>query len=188
MNEQELIEGLRAKDPAAIEHLYGEYKGRVRSVVKRFIRDEGDAEEVVQDTFWTVYRKIELFREDSALWSWMYRIAVNASKMRLRKYKRKPIPVDEEVMNVIRAKESMGFLDTRPDQQLAIKNMVAELHDFLQECDEVNRQLYIEMEMEGVSKEEIALKLDLTIPAVKTRLHRMRVGLRERLAPHHMAG
>lgn len=184
MNDLVLVARLKAQDPTALEYLYKEYRDRVHAVVRRFIRDEGDAEEVVQDTFWTVYRKIDLFRQDSALWSWMYRIAVNASKMRLRKYKRSAIPVDEEIMSSIRSEESMNTLDTRPDQQLAVKKMVEELQNFLEECDDVNRQLYIEMEMEGATKEEIAEKLDLTVPAVKTRLHRMRVGLRERLAPH----
>ena len=187
MNDQVLVARLMAQDPAALELLYAEYRDRVHAVVRRFIRDECDAEEVVQDTFWTVYRKIHLFRQDSALWSWMYRIAVNAAKMRIRKYKRKPIPVDDDVMTALRAEESINFLDSRPDEQLAVKKMVEELHAFLEECDDVNRQLYIEMEMEGVSKEEIAEKLDLTVPAVKTRLHRMRVGLKERLAPHHIA-
>lgn len=187
MDDQILVAKLKAQDPEALEFLYAEYRDRVHAVVRRFIRDECDAEEVVQDTFWTVHRKIHLFRQDSALWSWMYRIAVNAAKMRLRKYKRAPIPMDDEVLSAIHAEESMHTLDTRPDQQLIVKAMVKELQSFLDECDDVNRQLYVSMEMDGVSKEEIAEMLDLTVPAVKTRLHRMRAGLRERLAPYQMS-
>ena len=185
MEDQILVERLINKDEDALKYLYSEYTDRVKAVVRRLIRDEGDVEEVVQDTFWTVYRKIHLFRQDSALWSWMYRIAVNTAKMRIRKYKRKPIPVDDDVLTAIRHDESINHLDSRPDQQLACKRIVDEMNAFLEECDEKNRQLYIDMEMCGISKEEVAEKLDLTVPAVKTRLHRIRSGLRKRLAPLH---
>jgi len=103
MNEAQLIEGLENKDPKALAFLYSEYHGRVTAVVRKYIRDEWDVEEVVQDTFWTVHRKIHLFRRDSQLWSWMYRIAANAAKMKLRKYKRRPIPFDDEILSAMRS-------------------------------------------------------------------------------------
>lgn len=183
MNEKQLIEGLEAKNPAALAVLYKEYNGRVTAVVRKFIRDEWDVEEVVQDTFWTVHRKIHLFRRDSQLWSWMYRIAVNAAKMKLRKYKRRPIPFDDEILSAMQSEESAMRVDDRPDRRLAEKQMLTQFEQFLDECDEINRDVYVSMEMDGASKEEIAERLDLTVPAVKTRLHRMRKGLRERLEP-----
>ncbi len=183
MEDKILVERLMAKDPTALEFLYKEYRERVHAVVRRFIKDEADGEEVVQDTFWTVYRKIHLFRQDSALWSWMYRIAVNAAKMRLRKYKRIPTPVDDDTLQAFRNAESLHDMNYRPDHDLVCKRLVAEVNAFLAECDDVNRQLYLDMEVEGLTKEEVAIKLDLSVPAVKTRLHRMRVGLRERVAP-----
>lgn len=183
MEDAELVQRLNDKDPAAIEFLYAEYRDRVRAVVRRLIKDDCDVEEVVQDTFWTVYRKIHLFRQDSALWSWMYRIAVNAAKMKIRKYKRNPIPIEDDVLAAIRTEESMNHKDSRPDERLAVKRVVEEMHAFLDDCDEVNRKLYIDMEVSGVPKELVAEDLDLTVPAVKTRLHRLRVGLRERLQP-----
>ncbi len=60
---------------------------------------------------------------------------------------------------------------------------MAEMEVFLAECNETNRAVYVGMELDGLEKEEIARQLDLTVPAVKTRLHRLRAGLRERLAP-----
>lgn len=183
MNEQELIRGLEQKDPAALAYLYSEYQGRVTAVVRKFIRDECDIEEVVQDTFWTVHRKIHLFRRDSQLWSWMYRIAANAAKMKIRKYKRRPIPFDGEVIQAMQTEESMARVGDRPDRRFAEKQMLIQIEQFLNECDDVNRDLYVSMEMDGASKEEMAVRLDLTVPAVKTRLHRLRAGLRERLEP-----
>ena len=182
MEDQILVQKLLDKDADAFEYLFKEYNDRVKAVVRRLIRDERDVEEVVQDTFWTVHRKIHLFRQDSALWSWMYRIAVNSAKMKIRTYKRRPIPVDDDVLGAMSISESMENLDSRPDQQLNCKNIVNELQAFLDESDDVNRALYVAMEVHGLSKEEVAEKLELSVPAVKTRLHRMRVGLRERIS------
>jgi len=182
MTEEMLIARLRERDPDALFMLYSEYRDRVFAVVRKIVRDEWDAEEVVQDVFWTVHRKIELFREDSALWSWMYRIAVNAAKMKVRKYKRYPIPLEDELLKDIHSKEDGDDINTRPDQQLYCKRIIEEMEDFLSEVSEKNRQLYLDMEIDGMAKEEVAERLDLTVPAVKTRLHRLRVGLRERIS------
>ena len=167
MTEQELIDGLMEKDPAALEQLYTEYHSRVTAVVRKYIRDDWDVEEVVQDTFWTVHRKIHMFRQDSQLWSWMYRIAANAAKMKIRKYKRRPIPFDDDILSVMRADESVARVDNRPHERLVEKQMIKELEQFLNDCDDKNRELYVSMEMHGISKEEVAEKLDLTVPAVK---------------------
>lgn len=182
MNELQLIARLRESDPDALFYLYNEYRDRVLAVVRRIIRDEWDAEEVVQDVFWTVHRKIHLFREDSALWSWMYRIAVNAAKMRVRKYKRCPVPVEDELLHDLNAKKNDDDGLISPDEHMHYKELVSDMTSYLQSVSPINRDLYIAMEFDGLSKEEVAQNLDLTVPAVKTRLHRMRVGLRNHLA------
>lgn len=181
MDELTLIHKLRAGDPDALFHLYNEYRDRVFAVVRKIVRDEWDAEEVVQDVFWTVHRKIDLFREDSALWSWMYRIAVNAAKMKVRKYKRYPVPMEDDLLRDIHSREEGDDINTRPDQQLICKRLLEEMDAYLNEVSDTNRQLYLDMEVDGLSKENVAERLDLTVPAVKTRLHRLRVGLRERI-------
>lgn len=181
MDELELISRLRERDPDALFYLYAEYRDRVFAVVRRVVRDEWDAEEVVQDVFWTVHRKIDLFREDSALWSWMYRIAVNAAKMKVRKYKRYPIPMEDELLKDMHSREDGDDMSARPDQALICKRLLEEVDDYLSQVSETNRELYLEMELGGADKEDVARRLDLTVPAVKTRLHRLRVGLRGRL-------
>lgn len=183
MNEYALIEKLRRRDADALFFLYNEYRDRVFAVVRRIVRDEWDAEEVVQDVFWTVHRKIDLFREDSALWSWMYRIAVNAAKMKVRKYKRFPIPMEDDILHDMHSREE-GSDDPipSPDEKLISKELIAQMNAYLNEVSELNRQLYVDMEIHGLSKEDVALKLDLTVPAVKTRLHRVRVGMRDHIA------
>lgn len=185
MEEAQLIQHLRNRDPEALFLLYNEYRDRVFAVVRRVVRDEWDAEEVVQDVFWTVHRKIELFREDSSLWSWMYRIAVNAAKMKVRKYKRCPMPIEDELLLDLSSRENPDDTNTRPDEQLICRRLIDDMSTYLETVSETNRQLYLDMELDGMSKEEVAQRLDLTIPAVKTRLHRMRVGLRDHLAQRY---
>ena len=183
MNELTLIEKLRRRDVDALFFLYNDYRDRVFAVVRRIVRDEWDAEEVVQDVFWTVHRKIDLFREDSALWSWMYRISVNAAKMKVRKYKRFPIPMEEEILRDMHAREEGGD-DTipGPEEKFESKRLMEQMESYLAEVSELNRQLYLDMEINGLPKEEVARKLHLTVPAVKTRLHRVRVGMRDHIA------
>ena len=185
MDETTLVTKLRAGEPDALFFLYNEYRDRVFAVVRKIVRDEWDAEEVVQDVFWTIHRKIDLFREDSALWSWMYRIAINAAKMKVRKYKRRPIPVEDDLLRDIHSKEKGDDKSARPDQHLLYKRLVEEMTGYLDDVSETNRRLYISMEIDGLAKEEVAIVLDLTVPAVKTRLHRLRVRLRERIADYN---
>ena len=179
MDEATLVQLLRDGDPVGLETLYATYHGRVQAVVRRFIRDDWDAEEVVQDVFWTVHRKIHLFREDSALWSWMYRISVNAARMRIRKHRRYPVPMEDDLLRDIHVKISGEDLDGRPDQQLMCRRIVGQMQDYLAVCTDTNRQLFLDMEVDGMSKEEVAARLELSVPAVKTRLHRIRAGLRD---------
>ncbi|MGM0557548.1 MAG: RNA polymerase sigma factor [Myxococcota bacterium] len=186
MTEQELIQGLIDKNPAALQELYDEYRNRIFAVVRPLVKDKWDAEEVTQDVVWTVHRKIDTFRGDSALWSWMYRIAVNASRMKTRKYKRHPVPMDDEILTAMRNEEDEGDFDRRPDEYLASKEVVGEIKDFLAECNYKNKTVFMDMEVEGKDKEEVAEKLNLSVPAVKTRLHRIRVSLRERLEKNYL--
>ena len=179
MEERQLIEGLKNREPEALFALYNAYRDRVTAVVRRFVRDEWDAEEVTQDVFWTVHRKIELFREDSALWSWMYRIAVNAAKMKIRRYSRIPTPVSDEALGDDAMWTYSG--QPRPDEELEFKILVTSVEAYLASATPTNRALYLQMDVDGRSKEEVASDLDLTVPAVKTRLHRMRSGIRDRI-------
>lgn len=185
MEDTQLVQLLRDRDPDALFCLYNAYRDRVFAVVRRIVRDEWDAEEVVQDVFWTVHRKIELFREDSALWSWMYRIAINAAKMKVRKYKRCPLPMEDELLLDLSTRDSHDDEIARPDDQLICRRLVEDMSVYLDTVSETNRQLYLDMEIDGLTKEEVAHKHDLTIPAVKTRLHRMRAGLKEHLSDRY---
>lgn len=179
MTEEQLVERLRLRDPAALQYFHSHYSSRIRAVARRIVRDDWDADEVVQDVVWTVHRKIDLFNGTSAFWSWCYRVTENAAKMKVRRYKRYPIPVEQEALHAISAAHTPEDPNGRPDKLLACKQASEAINSFLSGSDETNRQIYTLMDVDGLSKEEVAEQLDLTIPALKARLHRIRFALRD---------
>ena len=185
MTEQELINGLIEKDPSALQELYDEYRNRIFAVVRPLVKDKWDAEEVTQDVVWKVHRKIDTFRGDSALWSWMYRIAVNEARMKTRKYKRHPIPMEDDTLKAI-INDDEADENKTPDETVELKDVLEEVEEYLAESTEENTKVFIDLEFNGESKETVARDLDLTVPAVKARLHRMRVGLRERIRENYL--
>lgn len=186
MNEQQLIDGLIAGETSAIQELCTTYRGRIFAVVRPLVKDEWDAEEVTQDVLLKVCDKIDTFRGNSALWSWMYRIAVNEARMKTRRYKRHPVPLEDDTLFALRHREDEGEFDERPDEHLASKQILNEIAQFLEECNDTNTVVYVDMEWNGIDKEEVAEKLDLTEAAVKTRLHRIRVSLREQIERNYL--
>lgn len=182
MTDEELVDRLNARDASAQNVFHHRFKDRIFAVARRIVRDDWDAEEVVQDVCWTVYRKIHLFNGKSAFWSWVYRITENAAKMKVRKYRRYPLPVDQDVLQAITHDASVESTSGRPDQQLHMKRCLEVMETFLAESDEVNRSVYVSMDIEGLTKEEAAEKLGMSIPALKARLHRVRYALKSELA------
>lgn len=181
MNETQLVEALRNRDEHALAWFHRHYRDRIFAVARRIVRDDADAEEVVQDVCLTVFRKIDLFNGSSAFWSWCYRVTENCAKMKVRKYKRYPTPVDSDVLQVMSQSANPDNPHDRPDQQYAYRRTLEQIQDFLESTDEMNRAVYLAMDVDGLSKEEVAEQLDLTIPALKARLHRVRYALREHL-------
>ncbi len=182
MNEQELVERLRARDAEALNYFHRHYRDRIFAVARRLVRDDWDAEEVVQDVVMTIHRKIDLFNVSSAFWSWCFRITENAAKMKIRKYKRYPTPCEADTLQAICQNNNPDDLNSRPDRQYAYNETVTAIQEFLANSDETNRRVYLMMDVEGMEKEEVAEELDLTVPALKARLHRIRFALREHLS------
>lgn len=181
MNDIELVEALRAGGSEAITEFHRRYRDRIFAVARRIVRDEWDAEEVVQDVCWTVHRKIHLFNERSAFWSWVYRVTENTARMKVRKYKRVPTPMEHDVLQAVSIDPSAESVSASPDEELVYQRRLREMKAFLEASDEVNRAVYVLMDVEGLPKEEVAERLDLSISALKARLHRIRFALREHL-------
>ncbi|MFB6352101.1 MAG: RNA polymerase sigma factor [Bradymonadaceae bacterium] len=185
MKESELIEGLEDGDSEAVEELYRQYYDRVYAVVRKNVDNDWDAEEGAQDAMWKVVTKIDTFRRDSALWSWMYRIAVNEARMKTRSNKRQPTPVESQTLaTMIEDRDDRS--GRKPDETAQFHDLLEQLDDYLDDSKATNEKVFVDLELEGASKRDVAEQLDLSESAVKARLHRMRVGLRERLRDNYL--
>lgn len=167
----------------SFQELVGRYETKAHNLAMRLTRNPEDAEEVLQDVFITVYRKIDSFEGKAKFSSWLYRITVNAAFMKLRKRKQDPALYIEDLslnnVNDYKFEKSLTVIpsDSRAvscEMREAIESAIAKLPDDY-------RAVFILRDIDGLSNKEVGSILDLTIPAVKSRLHRSRLMLRKRL-------
>lgn len=190
--ESELIERLRRGDTGALEYLMDRFAPRVYRVAHGITRSTADAEEVVQDVFLTLFRKIGVFNGRAALGTWLYRVAANAALTK-RRGKRADVEVSlEEHLPTFsedgHREGDRAFLladwSERPDEALFSSENRALLGRALDELPASHRTVVILRDVEGLSNEEVAEMLGESVASVKSRLHRARMALRERLTRH----
>lgn len=180
-----IIDGLKRKKEQAVEELIDKYQGRIYNLSISILRNESDAEEITQDVFMTVYQKIDSFKGDSAFFSWIYRICVNACLMRLRHRKRTDAVSIDDFMPVFtedgRHVSELKDWSREVERRVLNKELGEVLRRFISELSDKYRVVLVLSDVEGLSNEETANLLGLTVPAVKSRLHRARLYLRGRL-------
>jgi RNA polymerase sigma-70 factor (ECF subfamily) len=184
--EATLIERLKARDQGAFEAIFNLYSPKLYNVALRILGDIADAEEVIQDVFWTVYRKAETFRGTARFSTWLYRLTVNAALGRLRRRKARDVDYEEFLPKF---KED-GHHAVRPvvdwsdslEEKYARHELQRLLENALKQLKPIDRSIVLLSDVEGLSDREIAAALSLTVPAVKTRIHRARLFLRGKLA------
>jgi RNA polymerase sigma-70 factor, ECF subfamily len=184
--DHDLVEALRLREPSATETLVTRYGERAYRLASRITGNGHDAEEVVQDAFLTVVRKIDTFRGESAFGSWLYRIVANAAYQKLRgqPYRRHDISLDE-VLPLLddSGRHVAPAVDWSPrvdDPSIQVELRMA-LTAAIDELPAAYRVVLVLRDVEGRSNAEIADALGLNIPVVKTRVHRARLFLRKRL-------
>ncbi len=191
-DDDRIIKGLKKRDEQAVVDLIEKYQGRIYNLAISILRNEVDAEEITQDVFMTVYQKVDSFKGDSAFFSWMYRICVNACLMRLRNRKRTDAVSIEDFMPVFtedgRHASEIGDWSREVERRVLNRELGDVLRTFIAELSEKYRVVLVLSDVEGLSNEETANILGLTIPAVKSRLHRARLYLRERLEKYLKEG
>ncbi len=182
----ELVEALRLRHPTAPEQLITTYGDRAYRLAIEITGSAADAEEVVQDAFWTVVRKIDSFRGESAFGSWLYRIVANAAyqKLRTRQSRRRDVSWDD-VMPVFdeRGCHAVPMADWSPrvdDPSIQTELRLA-LTSAIEELPAAYRSVLVLRDVRGLSNPEIAEVMGLSIPVVKTRVHRARLFLRKQL-------
>lgn len=191
-SENLLIDRLRSGDAAALEDLMERYASRVFRVARGIARTDEDAEEVMQDVFLTLSRKIDTFEGRAALGTWIYRVTANAALLK-RRGKRAQLEVSlEEHLPAYkedghRAGERSYLLadwSGTPESELLEGEARAVLSRAIDGLPETYRAVLILREVEELSNEEAAEILGEPVSAVKSRLHRARMALREQLTQH----
>ena len=184
-----LVEGLRRGDQEAPEHLLETYGDRVYRLAIRITGNEQDAEEVVQDALWTAARKIDTFKGESAFGSWVYRITANAAyqKLRTRRGRRQEVSWDALSPGL---DEQRPYLEPVADWSGRVEEpaLQAELRTVLtaaiNDLPTDYRTAFLMHDVEGLSNPEIAETLHISLPAVKSRVHRSRLFPRQRLGDY----
>jgi RNA polymerase sigma-70 factor (ECF subfamily) len=184
--DRDLLQSLRHREPMAAERLVSTYGERAYRLASRITRNGDDAQEVVQDAFWTVIRKIDMFRGESAFGSWLYRIVANAAyqKLRGRQGRRLELSLDEVLPDFDERgchAEPVADWSQAANDPAVQAELRTTLSAAIDELPAAYRAVLVLRDLEGRSNAEIAGALGLTIAVVKTRAHRARLFLRKRL-------
>ena len=181
-----LVNAARGGDIGAFEQLVRKYDRNVFRIANHITQNREDAEDVVQDAFLKAFQNLEQFQGQSKFYTWLVRIAVNEALMRLRR--RRPermVSLDEDI-NTGEDTIPREVADWAPNpEQLYNQSELREiLQKTIQGLPPSFRTVFVLRDVEGLSTEETADALNLSIPAVKSRLLRARLQLRERLTKY----
>lgn len=182
-----MIARLQHGDQDALEAIFNLYSAKLYNVAKRILGDDADTEEVIQDVFWTVYRKAKTFKGDSRFSTWLYRLTVNAALGRVRRSKKKKeVEYDEFLPRFQKdghhlVRPVVDWSDTL-DEKYAREEVHALIGKALEQLKPIDKSVIVLSDLEDLSDKEIAVTLGLTVSAVKTRLHRARLFMRGILA------
>ena len=185
--EAALVSGLQARDAASFERLVRHYGGRLLSVARRFLRNEEDARDCVQQVFVQVFRAIDNFQGSSSLGTWLHRITVNEALSRLRSQARHP---EESLDELLSEFDENGeriepeAMTTASTEEILEREGSRELvHRAIDQLPEGYRNVLLLRDIEGYDTNETAALLGVTPGTVKTRLHRARAQLKKTLEP-----
>jgi RNA polymerase sigma-70 factor (ECF subfamily) len=187
--EQALITRATQGDMDAFEQLVRAHEDRVYRLALKLTDDLADAMEITQDVFLTVYRKLPTLKVKAAFASWLYRIAVNVAYAKLRVRKRRMEVSLEAYLPAFTddGQYSQDIVDWTqlPEAAMLEQEAIQHLQAAIARLPPDYRIVFVLKEMEGLSHSEIGAILELTIPAVKSRLHRARLVLRGQLATYY---
>jgi RNA polymerase sigma-70 factor (ECF subfamily) len=187
--DRQLIARLRARDETAVHELAERYGSRIFQLALRHMKNREDAEEVTQDVLVKVYRKVGAFRGDAALSSWIYRITFNTAMSRLRNTRlaraaaqeRDRAMAAEAALDQPRTPRQTADWSQIPDELMLRTQLRHAVAEAIRELPEIYRAPVMLRDIEGLSTEEASSRLKLKDQTLKSRLHRGRLMLRERL-------
>lgn len=184
------VDRFKAGDAKAFDELVIRYEGKMYGFLMRMCGCADRAQDVVQETFITAYRYLNGFRGDASFKTWLYRIASTSCMKNKRRRKNEParhVSLDDLVPGEAEVK---GLTESAwpitPAEELLNRELADHIQDSLLELPEKYRIVFVLRDMEGFSAEEAARTLKITVPAVKSRLHRARLFLRKKLSAYYL--
>ncbi len=183
ITEKELIHQAKNGDRQAQAQIVKNYEKMVYNLGLKLLGNQDSAEGVLQETFLKVLQALPSFKEQSQLSTWIYRIATNQALMRLRQKKRRLLSFDENLEDENR--DYSGFvrsLEKDPLDNLLNDELKKKMDNAIEQLPENYKTVFVLKDIEGLALKEIAEVLNLSLPAVKSNLHRARIVLRNKLA------
>jgi len=178
--------------PVTPELVFRDFAPRIYHIARRMLGNDADAEDVTQDVLLQVIRKLDTFRGESALGTWLHRVTVNAALAhRQKRANRQKREAGEQPDDVLEGSLTTGPVkrwNTSPDEPVLAAEQAALIEDAITRLPAPFRDVYVLADVEGMPNAEIADLLGLSVPAVKSRLHRARLRMRDTLAPHFEGG
>ena len=183
--EAQLIEVARRGDQAALSQLVNQHSPKIYNLGLRIMRNDQDAEDVLQETFIIMMKKLDSFGGRSSLYTWLYRVATNVAlgKIREKKYIDTDISIHDPEFEALRGYEIRDFPDHLEDE-LDSESFNQCLKKAMEELPENYRAVFVLRDLEGLSTREAAKVLEISEANVKVRLMRARLFLRDQLAHH----
>lgn len=177
--------------PLTPELVFREYAPRIYHIARRMLGNDADAEDVTQDVLLQVIRKLDTFRGDAQIGTWLHRVTVNAAlahrQKRANRQKRETTEAADEVLELAPVGGPVKRWNVAPDDSALAAEQTAVIEKAIAQLPGGFRDVYVLADVEGLPNAEIADLLGLSVPAVKSRLHRARLRMREALAPHFEA-
>src|SRR5215471_14825592 len=182
----ELVRRIKRGDEQGFREMVDRYHARVYSLSYGVLRNSEDAEEATQDAFLTLYRKIETFDESKKFFSWFYRVALNAAYSRARR--RKPavtVSLDDYVPRFKEdghaASVELAALAEGAEDEAIARDLAERAEGFIDELPPAYRDAIWMVDVEEMKPADVAEVLEISLPALKSRLHRARLFVRQRL-------
>jgi len=179
--ESELVGRLRAGDQDAFEELVRIYGGRLLAVARRFVRNDADAQDIVQTAYLSAFRALGRFGGECQLSTWLHRIVVNTALMKLRSRRRKPEQSIDELLPAFQEDghhvEQFSEWGAPADVLLEQRETRATVRTCIQRLPDNYRDVLILRDIEELPTQDVARMLKMTPTAVKVRLHRARQAL-----------
>ena len=180
--DEELVRFAQAGENRAFDELVRRYQDKVYRLSYKILRHEDDAAEALQDAFLSAYRGLKNFKAESTFSTWLYRVATNASLMKYRKRRDNHISLDQSQSQNDEA-ESMQLPDwsAQPPEELLTAEMRTVMAESIKRLPPELYEVFVRRDIAGDSNLKVSKDLNLSVAAVKSRLHRARIALRERL-------